>query len=73
MRIDRRDRRWIRWRARAPRIALFGTLAILSLAGVRAAFHTSEPAPRTLPSAAVADRDLAVRSFAESFVRLYLN
>lgn len=62
----------MRLRALAPRIAFYALLAILALAGLRAAL---EPAPEPTATTRVErprDHDLAAESFAEAFARAYL-
>jgi hypothetical protein len=63
--------RGARLRARAPRIAFFGLIAILSIAGLRSIL---EPPPEPAAAARAGQRghDIAAQSFAEGFVRAYL-
>lgn len=61
----------MRARARAPRIALYALVGVLSFAGLRA---TLAPAEQTVARVPVvrAETDQAALSFAEAFVRVYL-
>jgi len=66
----RRSLRQTRVRANLPRYAVWGVIAILALAGVRAIVSGPPPTP---PAPTVeAPGDLAAESFAEAFTRAYL-
>ena len=67
---ESRTLRAIRWRARAPRLALYLAAGVLSLAGIRAIAAPSQPAPVAPP--ATAPVDLEAHALAERFARAYL-
>jgi Conjugative transposon protein TcpC len=64
--------RGVRLRARAPRLALYGVLGLLAVAGLRAALAPAREGPP--PPAVIRPQgdDLAASSFAEAFARTYL-
>ena len=68
--ITRRPLKRIRVAARAPRFALYATLGVLSLAGLRAALAPAASKPATVSPTARAD--LAAEQFATQFARAYL-
>lgn len=68
--VQPRSLRAMRWRARAPRLLVGGCVAVLALAGLRAAIA---PAPQVPPPARqAAVPDLRAGAFAEAFARAYL-
>lgn len=60
----------LRWRARAPRIALMACCSVLSLAGLRATLGGGDVAPAARTPSNVVDASLD--GFAESFARTYV-
>jgi len=71
MRVEQRSLRVQRWLARAPKLAVFVTAGVLSVAGARS-IAAGEKVPVPVVSAAPLT-DLAAAGFAETFARAYLN
>ena len=69
--VGERSIRAMRWAARAPRVALYLTLAVLCVAGLRAALE-GRPADAQ-PVRAPAGPDQPIGAFAEGFARAYLS
>lgn len=61
----------LRWRARAPRLALIGTCGVLCMAGLRAMLV--DKAPVSADSSAVRVDVASIDGFAEAFARTYLS
>jgi Conjugative transposon protein TcpC len=68
--VEHQSLRALRWRARAPRLLAGGCVALLALAGLRAAIAPGAHAPA--PVRAAAPPDLRAGAFAEAFARAYL-
>ena len=68
--VQPRSLRAMRWRARAPRLLLGSCVALLALAGLRAAIAPTPQVPAPARQAAVPD--LRAGAFAEAFARAYL-
>jgi hypothetical protein len=71
VRLEARSLRALRWRARLPRLLALGCVALLALAGLRAALAPTAAPPTAQGPTAGADQ--AVQSFAEGFARAYLS
>jgi hypothetical protein len=70
LQVRRRSARTERLRARAPRIAFYVVVGVLSLAGLR---HILAPAPAPAPGAReVSALDVSVENYAVDFARAYL-
>jgi len=65
-----RSLRALRWRAQAPRLLAGGCVAVLALAGLRAAIAPA--GQERAPAAEGRSPDLAAGAFAEAFARVYL-
>jgi Conjugative transposon protein TcpC len=70
LRIRTRSARADRLRALMPRVAVFGALGVLSLAGVRATL--AHPSAERLVERSLSTADQGAEAFAESFARAYL-
>lgn len=70
VRVDACSLRALRWRARLPRLVATACLAMLAIAGLRAAIAPADPSRP--PAIAPATVDQAAGAFAEAFARAYL-
>src|SRR4051794_23723015 len=74
MAVEIRDRRllWMRWSARAPRVALVVASSVLCAAGLRTLFARPAPAVRPVAASRADVPSLSAEAVATDFARAYL-